>query len=104
MIIQVNTDDNIEGRDSLAAEVQSVIERNLERFAGQITRVEVHLGDVNSFKGGARDKRCLMEARLEGYPPVAVTNEAPTIRLAVDGATDKLWHRLDSALGRLRDR
>lgn len=104
MMIQVNTDNNIEGRDTLAAHVQSVVENSLERYAGQITRVEVHLGDVNSHKGGERDKHCAMEARLEGYPPVAVTHQSPTLNLAIDGAADKLWRRLDHALGRLRDR
>ena len=104
MMIQVNTDDNVEGRDLLSTRVQSVIENSLRRFAGEITRVEVHLGDVNSHKGGERDKRCAMEARLEGYPPVAVTHQAPSLELAIDGAADKLLRRLDHAIGRLRDR
>lgn len=104
MLIEVNTDDNIEGDADLTTQVQAVVERKLSRFAQQITRVEVHLGDVNSHKGGDKDKRCMMEARLEGYPPLAVTEQAPSLNLAVDGAVDKLWRRLDSALGRLHDR
>ncbi|MGI8967338.1 MAG: hypothetical protein ACR2H1_14820, partial [Limisphaerales bacterium] len=75
MKIQINTDNNIEGSDELTQQTQAVVESALERFAQQITRVEVHLSDENSHKGGI-DKRCVMEARLEGMQPVAVTDQA----------------------------
>jgi hypothetical protein len=45
----------------------------------------------------------MMEARLEGRPPVAVTHQAATVDQAVDGATEKLTNVIDRALGRLRD-
>ncbi|MBE0545141.1 MAG: HPF/RaiA family ribosome-associated protein [Verrucomicrobia bacterium] len=64
------------------------------------TRVEVHLSDENGEKTGGRDKRCMMEARLEGHQPIAVTDEAETIAQAIDGAADKLKSALDSTLGR----
>jgi hypothetical protein len=38
----------------------------LRRFASQITRVEVHVADVNAGKQGSADKRCMMEARPAG--------------------------------------
>ena len=50
MLIQVNTDHNIEGRETLATHVQGVVEDALSRFKDQITRVEVHLSDENSGK------------------------------------------------------
>jgi len=102
MLIQVNTDDNIEGREALAAQVEAVVERALGRHGDQITRVEVHLGDENSHKGGQADKRCVMEARLEGRQPTAVTNHAPTLDLAISGAAEKLQRVIESTLGRLR--
>jgi hypothetical protein len=36
--------------------------------------VEVHLSDENGKKGGSHDKRCMMEARLEGHQRGALTH------------------------------
>jgi ribosomal subunit interface protein len=104
MKIQINTDNKIKGSEALTQETQVVVESALERFADHITRVEVHLSDENSShnKGGT-DKRCVMEARLEGMQPVAVTDEAETMDEAVNGAADKLEKMLDHELGRLDD-
>ena len=104
MQIQINTDNNIEGREELATQVEAVVQDSLRRFSEQITRVEVHLSDENSHKSGQADKRCVMEARLEGRQPTAVTHQAATLSEAVDGAADKLTASLESTLGRLRDR
>ena len=104
MQIQINTDNNIEGREELATQVEAVVQESLRRFSEQITRVEVHLSDENSHKSGQDDKRCVMEARLEGRQPAAVTHQAATLHEAVDGAADKLTASLESTLGRLRDR
>jgi len=41
MHIQVNTDNNIEGREKLAAHAEAVVEEALSRFSDHITRVEV---------------------------------------------------------------
>lgn len=102
MQIHVHTDDNIEGGEALADQVEAVVKKALDRFSDQITRVEVHLGDENSEKGGQADKRCMMEARLEGRPPTAVTNHAPSLEMAIAGAADKLHKVIESTMGRLR--
>jgi ribosome-associated translation inhibitor RaiA len=104
MKIQINTDNHIEGREALAEEISATVESTLGHLAEHITRVEVHLSDENSDKGGAHDKRCMMEARLEGHQPIAVTDDAETIDQAIDGAAEKLKHLLDHTLGRLEDR
>ena len=105
MQIQINTDDNIKGSERLAQQVETMVGGALDRFGEQITRVEVHLSDENSGqKGGGEDKRCLLEARLAGLQPIAVSHEAETMRQAVGGATEKLVRTLESTLGRLRDR
>lgn len=104
MHIQVNSDNNIEGREELATRVEAVIEEALSRFSDQITRVEVHLSDENSHKSGQNDKRCMMEARLENRRPTAVTHQAATLDQAINGAADKLQRSIESTLGRLRDR
>jgi len=103
MHIQINTDSNIDGREELATHVKDVVESALNRFSDQITRVEVHLSDQNSDKSGHDDKRCMMEARLEGRQPTAVTHQAPSLGDAVDGAADKLRRSIESTLERLND-
>ncbi|WP_291010646.1 HPF/RaiA family ribosome-associated protein [Hydrogenophaga sp.] len=103
MKIQLNTDVNIDGTEALAAQVSATVEQALARFSAHITRVEVHLSDENAGKSGQHDQRCLLEARLEGRQPVAVTEHAPTSQRAVHGAAHKLAHLLDSTLGRLHD-
>lgn len=102
MQIQINTDHNIEGREVLAAQVSGTVETALSRLSDHITRVEVHLSDQNSAKNGRDDKRCMMEARLEGRQPIAVTHEAPELDQAVAGAADKLAKSIENTLGRLR--
>lgn len=104
MKIQINTDHNIKGREAMAEQTKAMVESTLGHLADHITRVEVHLSDENSDKGGAHDKRCMMEARLEGHQPIAVTHETDTMDQAVDGAVEKLKRSLDHTLGRLRDR
>jgi ribosome-associated translation inhibitor RaiA len=101
MHIQINTDHNIEGREVLAAHISGVVERVLSRLRERITRVEVHLSDETSHKSGWNDKRCMMEARIEGRNPIAVTHQAATVHEAVDGAADKLTRLIESTLGRL---
>ena len=102
MQIQVNTDRNISGDDSLAQTVEEILERLLARFANQITRLEVHLSDENSTsKSGVVDKRCLLEARLAGRDPTSVSDVALTVEQAVTGAAHKMVSLLESELGKL---
>jgi ribosome-associated translation inhibitor RaiA len=103
MQVQINTDHNIEGREALAARISGVVTNALSRVSDHITRVEVHLSDENGNKTGDNDMRCMMEARLEGRQPVAVTHEAATLDQAVDGAAHKLARLIESTLGRLHD-
>ena len=102
MQIQINTDHNIEGHEALATQVRGVVESALRHISEHITRVEVHLSDESSHKSTQNDKRCMMEARLEGRQPIAVTHQADTLDQAVDGATEKLVRLIESTLGRQR--
>ncbi|BCD99348.1 HPF/RaiA family ribosome-associated protein [Marinagarivorans cellulosilyticus] len=103
MKIQFNTDANIHGTEELAARVSDSIEHALDRYQSHITRVEVHISDESKGKSGLHDHRCMLEARLEGRQPVAVTEHAATLDQAVNGAAKKLAHRLETVLGRLQD-
>jgi len=100
MHIQINADHNIEVHEALAAHLRGTVETTLERFSDRITRVEMHLSDENADKSGQNDKRCLLEARIEGRSPMAVTHKAASLGQAVDGAANKLARSIESALGR----
>ncbi len=103
MQIQVNTDHHISGHEALATSVRATVESALSRFSDHITRVEVHVSDDNGDKRGQKDKRCVMEARLKGRQPVAVTYQAAAVDEAVDGAVGELTRLIDKTLGRLHD-
>jgi ribosome-associated translation inhibitor RaiA len=103
MQIQINTDHNVDGREAVAAYVRGIVEDALTHYSDQITRVEVHLSDQNGKRSGPDDKRCVMEVRVEGRQPIAVTDDAATLELAVDGAAGKLKRSLESTLERRRE-
>jgi ribosome-associated translation inhibitor RaiA len=103
MQIQFNTDKNITGNEELIASSTTLISEELSRFSQQITRVEVHFSDEDGNKDGFNDKRCMIEARLAGMKPIAVTDHANTHELAVSGAIDKLKTSLNKITGRLKN-
>jgi hypothetical protein len=86
--------------EALAARIDGVVSGALKHFSAHITRVEVHLADENGSRGGPEDKRCMMEARLEGHHPVAVTHHAETIASAIHGAAYGLAKAIGGVLGR----
>jgi ribosome-associated translation inhibitor RaiA len=104
MTIQINSDKQIVVDAEVSRFVETEVNRALGRFDSQLTRVEVHLSDLNSHKPGQRDKRCQLEARPAGGKPVSVSDEAATMELAVRGAADKMKRLLESSFGRSRDR
>jgi len=101
MQVLVNSDHHIVGGEDLTGRVQGVVEGRLDRFSGRITRVEVHLNDLNGSKLGERDKRCMMEARIGGMKPIAVSHEAPTVTEALHAAADKLERAIAHTLGKM---
>jgi ribosome-associated translation inhibitor RaiA len=103
MQINVNTDKTIERHAGLDEHVHKVIEAALHRFGEHISRVEVHLSENNAQKSSDGDIRCLMEARVNGYQPIAVSAHSATLHQSINGAADKLQRAIDSTLGRLYD-
>ncbi|MCX7644088.1 MAG: HPF/RaiA family ribosome-associated protein [Rhodobacteraceae bacterium] len=102
MEIQLNTANGIRTGEALEAAVRQELEHTLGRFAGRLTRIEVHLSDQNSpAKGGADDIRCTLEARPEGLRPVAVSHDAARIAEALRGAAQKLARALEAEFGKL---
>jgi len=86
-----------EARDEWA---RNVVESSLGHLADSVTRVEVHFSLESAGKPGVGDKRCLVEARLNGRPPIAVTNDAEGLDAALNGAVHKLVRAMEHALGR----
>jgi ribosomal subunit interface protein len=105
MQVQVKTDNHVEGREKLIEHVEGVIRDAVDRYEDEVTHVQAHLGDVNSGdKSSADDMRCMFEARVAGLKNIAVTHQAESLHLAIEGAADKLTKALESALGKLQDR
>ena len=102
MTIQINTDKTLTGEKRSIDFFTSQIAEALQRFESHITRIEVHLKDENGKKDGFNDVSCLIEARLEGRQPIAITNQANTIDLAVSGAIDKIKTAIETILGRIQ--
>jgi ribosomal subunit interface protein len=101
MQINIHSDNSVEKSEALNRHVQSVVEATLKHFAGQVTRVEVHLSDSNAQKSGDGDSRCMMEARLAGLEPIAVAEHDATLHQAINGAATKLHRAIENDLGRL---
>lgn len=101
MQVQVNTSNGIENKETLERWASDYLNDTLARFRPEITRVEVQLSDENSGKKGAADKRCMLEARLNGRAPLAVSHHGTTQDEAFRGATQRLIHLLDHTLGKL---
>lgn len=103
MQIQINTDHNIEGREPLVETVEKMVRDGLSRFSDRITRIELHLSDVNGDRSGD-GTRCVLEVRPNGLDPVATTDEAPTVDKAVRSAMHKMVSRLESSFGKQSSR
>jgi hypothetical protein len=101
MQVQVNTSNGVDNKGSLDRWADEYLNEALARFSQDITRVEVQLRDVNNGKKGADEKRCMLEARINGRDPVAATHHAQSQDEAFRGATQRLIHLLDHTLGKL---
>ncbi|MGF1637460.1 MAG: HPF/RaiA family ribosome-associated protein [Cyclobacteriaceae bacterium] len=102
MIIQINTGKHVSVSQESRTWYESVLTEELSRFEDQITRIEVHLTDETGSRDGQNDKRCLLEARLEGLQPIVATNNADSHEEATIGAAEKMKATLTTRLGKLR--
>ena len=85
--------------DPLRAYVERNLTDVLKHHAERLTRVDVHLKDLNSKSKNGVDKHCLLEAKPRGLDPVVVEHDAPEFKDAVHHAVQKLeralQHRID---------
>jgi hypothetical protein len=102
MQFQLNTDSHIQGDERLSTIAQTAVTGALGHLTGRLSRIEVHLADVNgAAKGGPDDIRCTIEARPEGMQPQTVTHNDATVEAALRGAGKKIRAVLDSEFGKL---
>jgi len=104
MNIQINSNRSVSVDIGRSTRVEASVSQLLQRFEGQITRVEVHLSDFNGERFGADDQRCVLEARPAGRDPVVVTNHAATPEEAAHGAAQKMQRLLTSLFAKTGER
>jgi ribosome-associated translation inhibitor RaiA len=100
MQIQVNTGNGVANKEALDRWASSYLNESLGRFREEITRIEVQLSDESHGKKGD-DRRCMLEARLNGHAPVVVNHNGDSMDDAFRGATIKLMRVLEHTLGKL---
>ena len=89
--------------DPLVDLIERSVEEGLAHFADRLTRVEIHLQDLNAQKGGI-DKRCLIEARPRGMDPMTADHRDEQFADAFRGALDKLQRVLARRFDKLSSR
>ncbi|MEO8052416.1 MAG: HPF/RaiA family ribosome-associated protein, partial [Acidobacteriota bacterium] len=100
MKIQVNSDKTISVHEGLTHFVEAEVGRVLDRFAAKLTRVEIHLSDIDNRKTGQADKRCLIEVRPAGARPLSASAKALRVDSAVAAALGKMRRELTTFFGR----
>ena len=70
--------------------MEQPITDGLNRFDSYISRIEVHFTDESNRKKCKYEKRCLIEARVNAHPPVAVPHHGDDLQIALRGALQKI--------------
>ncbi|MEF9949350.1 MAG: HPF/RaiA family ribosome-associated protein [Comamonas sp.] len=105
MQVQVHADDSIQGGESLAQWAQEEINTKLARLKEYVVRVEVFLTGVDALKStGGPGKRCVLETRATGRPPIAVNAEAEKVKDAFSSAIEKLKRAVETDLDKVKDK
>lgn len=89
MLIQMNYS-AVTSSEAIEEFVREQLDRTIARFQERLTRIEVHLADVNASKSGPADKRCRLEARPAGRDPLLAEASADDMYDAISEAADKL--------------
>ena len=100
MQVQFNSDHTVMGTENVAERIEAMVREKLARFEDRLTRVEIHVRDVNGTKHGANDKECTIEARPSGGKPMGVTGKADQVDDAARRAANTLAQRLERHFGK----
>lgn len=101
MQIQIFTQ-GIDVPEPLRGYVEKYLTEVLKHHTERLTRVEVHLKDLNSSKKNGVDKHCLIEARPRGMDPIVAEHDATEYRDAVHEAALKLERALQHRIDKLK--
>lgn len=99
MKVEVSIDTYAADRNGVMAAIAMEVENGLKHYDARLTRVEVHMRDINGPRSGI-DHRCALEARPAGLAPLAVTHEAESVNEALKGAIGKMSKLLASTFGK----
>lgn len=100
MQFQFNSDHTVMGTANVAERIEAMVREKLARFDERLTRVEVHVRDVNGAKHGADDKECMIEARPRGGKPIGVHGKSDKVDDAARKAANTLAQRLERLFGK----
>ena len=101
MDIQFNTDNRVDGTTRLNDKVMKRIHERLDpRFAHRLTRIEVHIRDIDGDSNGPSGIEVTLEARPSGGQPIEAVGRGDEPVQAVNVALGKLVSRLDSVFGK----
>lgn len=79
MHVQINSDNQTPVDASAADQLETLVRGKLDRISDRITRVELHVGDVNGPRRGP-DISCTIELRPNGMKPLSASADAPASR------------------------
>ena len=100
MQFQFNSDHTVMGTENVAERIEAMMRDKVARFEDRLTRLEVHVRDVNGAKHGADDKECTIEARPRGGKPIGVHGKADKVDDAARKAANTLAQRLERHFGK----
>ncbi len=100
MKILINSDSSIAMDAKLAKLIMGEATELLDRFSDRLTRVEIHLTDIDRGKTGKVDKRCLVEVRAARAKPLVASAQTKEVETAVNQALRKMVRALDTSLGK----
>ncbi|RYG17378.1 MAG: HPF/RaiA family ribosome-associated protein [Chitinophagaceae bacterium] len=98
----MNTDKNLTIHAEYQAQIEEQLTGTLARFEEHISSIQVHLSDENGSKEGQNDKKCVLEAHVNGRPAVVASTFGETYDLALTGAIAKLKSALTTIDGKLK--
>jgi hypothetical protein len=104
MQFQFNSDNQTPLGADAAQQAQAIVEARLGRISDRLTRVEVHVSDVDGPRNGGDDMRCAIEIRPNGMRPITATDQASSVEGAVSAAADKVLKVFDRQIGKTTSR
>ncbi|WP_043770083.1 HPF/RaiA family ribosome-associated protein [Algiphilus aromaticivorans] len=103
MQVQINPADGITLSEALEQHIHDKLEALEKRFGDRLTRIEVHLKDINGPKGGP-DKHCKLEARPRGLQPAVAESTTEDAYEGISLSADRLKKVLEKQLGKRGER